>query len=82
MATATVRLSQKHFGTGLKYAKRCGGKFNPADKTWDIPADRPELNAPGAYGWIVVAPAAGVTIETDAHGAAAVVDVPRETPEV
>lgn len=54
MQTVTVKLNPRDFNTGLRYAKKVGGKYNPADKTWDIPASRVELNAPASYGWIVI----------------------------
>jgi hypothetical protein len=46
--TVTVRVSKKNFASGTIYAKRFGGKLNP-DKTWEIPANRPELADLEAY---------------------------------
>lgn len=52
--TVRVRLAGgKAFETGLRYAKKVGGRFDPATKTWLIPAGRNELNAPHNYGWVV-----------------------------
>jgi hypothetical protein len=47
-ATVTVRVSKRNFASGTIYAKRFGGKLNP-DKTWEIPAHRPELADLAAY---------------------------------
>lgn len=54
MTTVTVRIKGNDFNRGLRYARQVGGRFNPADKTWNIPADRPELGAANAYGWVIV----------------------------
>lgn len=56
MQTVTIRINPNQFGKGLKYAKTARGKYNPASKTWEIPADCNMLNLPGAYGWIIVQP--------------------------
>lgn len=55
MNTVTVRIANgKNFRKGLSYAKKFGGKYNPQDKTWDIPTHRNgvynnALNNPQAY---------------------------------
>ena len=52
-ATVTVKISKKNFASGLSYAKKFGGRLNP-DKTWEIPASRPELEDLEAYYLILV----------------------------
>lgn len=54
MAMVAVRVDARSFARGVKYAKQFGGRFDPASKTWLIPAERPELSALGAYGLIRV----------------------------
>lgn len=59
MSMITVKVSQKNFDKGVKYAKQFGGKFNPETKTWDIPTHRNghynnACNALGNYGLIEV----------------------------
>lgn len=49
-----VRLSGAAFNRGLAAAKKAGGRYNPDNKLWAIPATRPELAAAAAYGWQVV----------------------------
>ena len=46
--------SGRNFHKGLKYAKKFGGKYNPQDKTWSIPDNRPELGNIRAYYLIPV----------------------------
>lgn len=56
--TVTVRLAGgKGFATGLKYAKQQGGRFDATTKLWTLPVTAQVermLNAPAAYGWVVV----------------------------
>jgi hypothetical protein len=64
--TYTVKLSPRNFNTGLKYAKKMGGKFNPSDKTWTITLGESSqyhnyFTAPAAYGFIVLGNAASST---------------------
>ena len=48
--TITVEVIKgRNFAKGVKYAKRFGGRFDPATKTWQIPADRPEVKNLAAY---------------------------------
>lgn len=59
MSTITVKVGQKNFAKGVKYAKSFGGTFDPANKTWTIPTHRNGIynnacNALGNYGLIVV----------------------------
>ena len=55
MSTISIRIASKtNFAKAVQYAKKAGGRFDPATKTWAIPSDRCELNAPGAYGWQIV----------------------------
>lgn len=49
-----VRVRIVDFGRGIRYAKQCGGMYEPASKTWLIPASRNELNGPANYGWKIV----------------------------
>jgi hypothetical protein len=58
MKTTSVRITSKNFSYGVKTAKAVGGKFDPATKTWRIPAESPYLNAPASYSWAIVSPAA------------------------
>jgi hypothetical protein len=51
--TVTVKISKRNSASGISYAKKFGGKLNP-DKTWEIPANRPELEDIEAYYMIVV----------------------------
>ena len=57
MRTVEIRIHPNNFAKGVAFAKRYGGKYNGSTKTWSIPASRHELNAPSAYGWILVKPA-------------------------
>jgi len=56
MASIRVR-DGKMFGKGVAYAKKVGGKYDAASRTWTLP-DRADvermLRAPGAYGWQLV----------------------------
>lgn len=61
-ATVTVRVNQRDFARGVKYAKAFGGQFDGVSKTWRIPAERPELGNLAAYGLALVAPAIVTTI--------------------
>lgn len=45
----TVRFTD--FSLGLRNAKKAGGKFNAAAKTWDIPAAYFLTNSFAANGW-------------------------------
>ncbi len=50
MNTLKVKVENgRNFYKGVKYAKKFGGKFNPSDKTWSIPEDRPEIGNIRAY---------------------------------
>lgn len=56
MTTVEVRITNTNFSLGLRTAKRLGGKYNPANKTWSIPASANELNGPRLYSWEIVTP--------------------------
>lgn len=60
--TITVKIDPRNFAKGLKEAKRFGGRYNAADKTWAIALDADwKINAYNQWGaaqhhWIEVAP--------------------------
>jgi hypothetical protein len=58
MSKVRVRITNNNFGYGLKTVKRLGGIYEPATKTWLVPADKGELNAPGNYSLAIVSDAA------------------------
>lgn len=44
----------RSFGKAVDKAKRVRGRYEPATKTWLIPANADELKSPSGYGWQVV----------------------------
>lgn len=54
MGEQSVTVRVVNFKNGPRYARVMGGRFDPASKTWTIPANRPELGALGAYGLALV----------------------------
>ena len=73
--TVTVKLSPKAFEKGLKYAKQVNGVYNPATKTWAIPAGTRELGAAASYGWIIVDGAPAVPAPTEQADATVVEEI-------
>jgi hypothetical protein len=76
MSTITVKVSQKNFAKGVKYAKTFGGKYDGGSKTWTIPTHRNGVynnacNALGNYGLIEVSRSegsqAGAVVATGDH---------------
>jgi hypothetical protein len=77
MKTVSVQIiSKSNFAKCVGYAKKAGGKFDPATKTWAIPADRAELNAPAAYGWKIVSAAVPAASPADTYRGQASMDHP------
>jgi hypothetical protein len=56
MNTVRIAITNSNFAYGVKTARRVGGRFDASSKTWLIPADANELNAPASYSWRIVAP--------------------------
>lgn len=57
-----VSISKHNFSTGLKNARSLGGKYEPATKTWMLPATetvRNHLRIAGVYGLVIANPVAG-----------------------
>jgi hypothetical protein len=50
MSSTVVTVKVINFRHGVRHVKRMGGTYDPAAKTWLIPADRPELGNLAAYG--------------------------------
>ncbi|GEM_PF-6247138 len=67
--TVTVEVVKgRNFSKGVKYAKRFGGRFDSATKTWQIPADKlPPTKALAVYGLRLVA-GGGCGLWTDDQG--------------
>ena len=49
-----VRISPKDFHRGVRHVRTWGGRYNPADKTWEISDDRPEIGRLLSYGLIPI----------------------------
>ncbi|MBV9851035.1 MAG: hypothetical protein JO250_15295 [Armatimonadetes bacterium] len=47
-----VRISPKSFQRGVRHVRQWGGRYNAADKTWEISDDRPEIGDLLSYGLI------------------------------
>jgi len=46
----TVTVQVVDFARGIRYARAMGGRYDGISRTWEIPAERPELGALASYG--------------------------------
>lgn len=49
-----ISASGREFAKAINWAKKVGGTYDAATKTWLIPSSSNFLNAPGLYGWRIV----------------------------
>lgn len=71
--TYTFRVSQATFAKGVTNAKKFGGAFNPATKTWRITLNRFKtpgnlVDQPGLYGLVLVSGEATVQHDHNCDG--------------
>ena len=64
--THTFRADKVKFAQGVKYAKKFGGTFDPASKTWKITLNRFKtpgnlVSQPWQYGLVLVSEARDMT---------------------